>query len=313
MTSSESLRSRLEEISQFAHDASSMFGSQPYTLVVTDSSIELHALLEARSRRTDLDGRESLIASGSALYLLKLALRCNHVQPEVEFTPNSRQPGLLARLRITGKALPSVEENELFSILTTDPAKRGRADLGRTAPGFHPIKRAASEEGINLRYVEGGLLRSMTVDMLQVDDRLMYQSAAQCSDFRHWLGIAGLFVSSPSEMVRWTVTADELRQARIAHLPLTDGDFAVFCTRRDDEANWIKTGMALGHVRLGAIATGMATAVFNQPLQVPGMRARFARETGFCCFPQVILRITNACERQESGGREYETSGVGAR
>ncbi|HWA83651.1 MAG TPA: hypothetical protein VG820_09470, partial [Fimbriimonadaceae bacterium] len=67
---------------------------------------------------------------------------------------------------------------------------------------------------------------------------------------------------------------------------------AVLCTNHDDERNWLNTGQALGRLHLAASALGMKFSIFNQPLQVPGMRARFARETGFCNFPQVIVRIS---------------------
>jgi hypothetical protein len=292
----------LEGLSRYAFDAAELFGTRPWKLNVTDSSIEVFASVDQRLRRVDVDGRESLIAAGSAVFMLRLAMRCNHLQPEVEYTPNSRQPGLLARLRVVGRAIPSSDELELFSLLKSDKGESAtEPPLSAIAPGFHPLKKAASEEGVNLRYVEGGFLRGMTANMLQPEDRLLYQRPCDRDTFREWLGIETACVETAGEFVQWKVSADEMSQTQSESVPLTAGDFAVLCTRRDDEMNWLRTGMALAHLQLSAIVAGILITVFNQPLQVPGMRARFARETGFCSFPQVILRVLNLAGADDGG------------
>jgi hypothetical protein len=297
------MRGQLEHLSQYAFNAAELFGTRPWKLNVTESSIEVHAAVDQRVRKVDVDGRESLIAAGSAVFMLRLALRCHHLQAEVEYTPNSRQPGLLARLRVVGRAIPSSDELELFSLLKGDKGESAKEPpLSAIAPGFHPLKRAASSEGINLRYVEGGFLRSMTAEMLQVDDRLLYQREPDRDSFREWLGISSPCTNVAAEFVAWNVTAEDLGKARAPAQPLTAGEFAVLCTRRDDETNWLKTGMALGHIQLSALDGGAFVTVFNQPLQVPGMRARFARETGFCSFPQVVLRVANLASLSGSDG-----------
>lgn len=290
------VRKQLQEFGRYAEAAAELFGSHPWKLNVTDSSIEVFAALEPRLRKIDLDGREALITAGSAVFMLRLALKCHQLLAEVEYTPSSRQPGLLARLRVVGRVIPSAEEIELFSALTGE-----KAPSGEIAPGFHPLKKAASEEGITLRYVEGGLLRNMASDMLQAGDRLFYQRNSDRDVFREWLGVVGDCANSGTDLVTWHVTPDEIDQARRPIQPLTAGDFAVLCTRRDDETNWLKTGMALGHLQLAALASGILVTVFNQPLQVFGMRARFARETGFCSFPQVILRVLNVSDAASGG------------
>ncbi|MFI5386329.1 MAG: hypothetical protein ACHQ50_09435 [Fimbriimonadales bacterium] len=300
------LRDQLDYIARYAEIAPELFGTRPWTLRVTGTGIDVVASSPPRLRKVDFDGRESTIAIGAAVFLLRLALRCHLLDPEVQFTPDFKQPSLLARLTIVGRASPSPIELELFALLTGDKGETVPVPpLDVLAPDFQELEQAACQEGVLLRYIEDEFLRAMTASMLQPGDCLYYQREQDRDTFKAWLGIANTPTSQHSntslDFVAWTVSeqnrtefsseSDALKSAiRIPHSAIQYA-LAVLCTTHDDEGSWLQTGQALGRVHLLASALGMKLSAFNQPLQVPGMRARFARETGFCSFPQVVVQI----------------------
>lgn len=289
-----SLRDKLEYVARYAEYGPELFGSRPWKLAVTDSGIDVLTTPDPRLRKVDFDGRESIIAAGSAVFLLRLALRCHLLQPEIRYTRDFKQPSLLARLEIVGRANPSPVELELFSLLTGESGEAVRVPpIDVLAPDFQELVAAAREEGVRLRYVENEFLRSLTASMLQSGDKLYYQRDEERTAFRRWLGVRTECPAPSSDFIVWSVFPSEVAEfgaAAPAEAETTPA-VGVICTRRDDEQSWLNTGQALGRIQLLSLALGMRINVFNQPLQAPGMRARFARETGFCNFPQVVIQI----------------------
>lgn len=289
------LMDQLGYVLQYTESAAELFGTRPWNVSVAGDGIEVRLSCDPRLKKVDNDGRESVIAAGSAVFLLRLALRCHLMEPQLEFKPDYKQPNLLARLQIVGRATPSPEELELFSLLTGNKGEvPSSPPLDVLAPDFQYLRSAAAEEGASLRYVENEFLRTMTASMMQAGDHLHYHREQERAAFRAWLGVRSECEQGSSEFVNWFVFPKEIAE----FAPPTNAEarvqpaLAVLCTNHDDERNWLNTGQALGRLQLAATALGMQFAIFNQPLQVPGMRARFARETGFCNFPQVIVRVS---------------------
>ncbi len=286
------LRDRLKNVARYAEMAPSFYGTRPWELRFGDDAIELHSVSNNPLREVDIDGRESVIAAGSALFALRLAMRCHLIDVQVLYARDFREPSLLARLTAKGSTTPRPSEVELFSILTGGPGIPARNGL---AHDFRRLLATACSEGVVMRYLENRFLLEMTASMLQVGDRLHYQSSLERDEFKSWLGIESLGPRTPSndDFFDWTVSEDdwaEIGNGQPASLVSQDA-LAVICTQYEDEANWLNTGQALAHIHLAALAQGMKVKLFNQPLQVPGLRPRFSRETGFCNFPQVMFRV----------------------
>lgn len=291
-----SLREKLAYVAGYAESAPELFGVRPWSLVVTGSGIEVHLERSLRLKSADSDGRESTIAAGAALFFLRLALRCHLLESEIVHAHSLDERSLVARLTVVGRASPSPSELEMFAILTGEPGETiSVPPLDVLAPDLQEIGVAAREEGAVVRYVQNDFLRDATISMLQAGDLLHYHAEEQRNAFRSWLGVTWDQAprSGTSEFVTWEVASHELSEA-LHGSPHQSGALpaiAVICTDHDDEENWLKAGLALGHIHLLTSALGMCSTVFNQPLQVPGMRARFARETGFRNFPQVVVRV----------------------
>jgi hypothetical protein len=220
------------------------------------------------------------------------------LEPEISYTPDYRDPSLLARIDISGKAVPTPAELRLLSTIDGGSYEPAQA----FAAGLESLESAACEEGARFRFVENSFLREITASMLQLGDRLLYQKGEELEEFRTWLGSKGACAAELGDFVTWTVSADDLVDISSPSLNAFNAGaaMAVLCTKHDDERSWLNTGQALGRVHLVASALGMNLTVFNQPLQVPGVRARFARETGFCNFPQVVVRIATAASFEDA-------------
>jgi hypothetical protein len=285
----------LTAIASFAHSGPELFGRRPWRLVVVDNSIEVHTDLDTRLKQIDADSREAIIATGAAIYFIRLAMRCHELAPKVLYRPDHSSQTLLARITAEGPATPSAEDIELFSVLTgPSTASSTTSPLHAISPDLQWLAFGACEEGVKLRCIENESLRSMTASMLQPGDKLFFNTAEECDDLRIWLGLDRLSQPPSGGLVAWSLSASEVGQFR--EVGMEDASTAVLCSNHENVGDWINSGQALGRVCLIGAALGMNVAVFNQPLQVPGMRARFARETGFCSFPQVILRVSYTTE-----------------
>src|SRR5512142_2991515 len=101
------LRTQLAEVVGCMESAPAIQGTRPWRLAVAEDTIEVHVTPDQRVRKVDPDSRESTIATGSAVSLLRRALRCHLLQPEVRYIRDFKQPSLLARLHIVGRAFVS--------------------------------------------------------------------------------------------------------------------------------------------------------------------------------------------------------------
>jgi hypothetical protein len=217
-------------------------------------------------------------------------MRCHLLEPRVDYTPDFKQPTLLARLVIVGRTTPSPSELQMFSILGEEGKTHRTPRLNALPCESQALQSEAGEQGICLRFVENAFLRGITTSMLQTGDRMYFQRECECEDLRSWLGLRSAYSAQAGNFVTWQVSAAEAASFGRTEIEQPPA-LAVLCTKHDDVRDWLDTGQALARVQLRALSLGLSLAVFNQPLQVPGMRARFARETGFCNFPQVVVRL----------------------
>lgn len=270
----------LESIAHYAGLGPDLFGIKPWKLRSDDGVFEFRIAPSPRMQRVDPEQRESHIAIGAALYLLRLALRCHGIGARCTYAPDFREPELVSRLIPEGSILPTEEEQSLFAVLAGGPVHHASAAHDLWQPDDLACVRTVAQEE----------LRELTRSMLQPGDVLPYHRASDRSEFKDWLGVRcdGEEPEDQQDLLFWSVGKHDLFDAA----PQPAGDpLGVLCTRHDDGASWLDCGQALAKLHLRAGAAGRGLALFNQPLQVPGVRARFARETGFRCFPQAVIRL----------------------
>ena len=98
----------------------------------------------------------------------------------------------------------------------------------------------------------------------------------------HWLGslLFGFAATARSESARYA------RQVRSA------SGIAVFVSERNDRAAWLEAGRAYQRFALQATALGLRNAFVNPPVEVPALRAQFARWLGVgSARPDFVVRF----------------------
>jgi hypothetical protein len=298
---------RLSGLIGYAVQAPSIVNSQPWKFVIRDGGIDVYADKTRQLLVADPDGREMTISVGSAIYLLKLAMRCHLMEPDLRYLPENGRPDLLARIVPAGDASPNTDELHLFDqTFRRHTASGALEDIEPSQNEIAALTRAAEEEGVRLRWIGSDHLRAKVVEIVHDANALLFQGEQYREEFASWMrsnqsnaedGIPGYAdghgsvaaAVAPAIVKSFDVSEALARQERrrASEAP----ELAVVTTRTDEVGDWLDAGQALCHLQLKAAELKIVTAPFNQPLEVPGLRLALSRETGFCAYPQALLRI----------------------
>ena len=299
-------REQLRHLVGYAVLAPSAHNSQPWRFRVTEAGIELHADRDRALPVSDPDGRELAISCGAALFFLRTAVRRFGHMDRVHLLPDPAKPDLLALVSRGEEARASGEVLRLFRAIRERRTHRPpfeQREVG--APDLAALREAAEDEGGWLRPV-GGALREEVAGLVEQADHVQYADGAFRRELAGWirpsagaahdgipayaLGIPDLLAPlGPALMGRLNLGGmrggSDRRAAQDAPM------LAVLGTEGDRRSDWLNAGQALGRVLLAGRTRGLYAAFLNQPVQVPGLRARLREMTGREGWPQLILRM----------------------
>ncbi len=308
------LAAKLEYLVQLATLAPSIYNTRPWKFSIVENGIDLYADRSRQLAIADPEGRELAISLGAALYILRLGLRRHGMQATLDYLPSSKHPDLFARITCKGSCDADAKDFELYDqILLRHNASGKMEPVQLVARESIFLRDAACREHVNLAWIQETYLRTLVAEMVREGDRLHFHNASYRQEFARWMrwngsdqtdevsGQALGYGSIAAGVAPWLVRHFDVgRYMAVQDSALIDSApmLGVFCTPLDDVPNWLNTGQALCRLELRAAAMGLVCSVFNQPLQVPGLRARFAREYRFCAFPQAFIRVGLGPESQ---------------
>lgn len=287
--------------------APSIFNTQPWKFEVDENGVDVYADRTRQLVVADPEGRELAISIGAAVYILRLGMKAHGMRPLVDYKPDHSKPDLLARVTCQGVTDIDGESQSLFDEVGLRQTATGQMD---SAPidleELKSLRNATQDEHVRFEWIKDVSLRGMVVEMVREGDRLLFHDQKYREEFAAWMRPNGAtqFDGVPGEAMGYGDIAAGAAPWIVKHFDVgafmasQDSEYAenapslgVFCTKHDDLANWLDTGQALCHFELLASHYGLVCSVFNQPMQVVGLRARFAREHGFCAFPQAFIRV----------------------
>jgi hypothetical protein len=288
--------------------APSSHNTQPWNFLISDNEVLLCADRSRSLPVIDPYDRELVISCGAALFNLRVAFARFAVPTQIHLLPQPSDPDILARIAFApGAAIPP----GLAALLEAVPRRR----TNRLAfvdepppPGLDDkLRAAAAQEGVDATILRAEPDRGRVAALISEADRMQFADPHFRRELASWIhpsrrddgmpafsqGMAPLVDAATPIAAMVIRTFDVGHGVAAAHEQLARGSpmLAVLATRTDDQEAWLATGQALERLLLVATDAGLCASYLNQPIEVPGLRARLAQDLATARYPQLILRI----------------------
>jgi hypothetical protein len=260
--------------------APSVYRTEPWRLVLTDESLEIHADWQRQLHVLDPRGRQLVISCGSALLNARAALASADCPATVERFPEQVEHDLLARITLS----PGSAKDQALRYLDEAIDQPQATGPNHSTAEFVPptpadLRDVAKAHAVELRVVvkpEHLLLARM----LCRQSVLQQESDPACqAELRAWRTLP------PG--------SDGPRQEQT---------MVILGTRHDTQPDWLRTGEALQHVvlqsRLAYGARPMTHVIEN-----PRIREELRSGLGLDVHPQVLLQLGPPWSRPPSRRR----------
>lgn len=280
--------------------APSIYNTQPWLFLLSESSVDVYADNRRRLLRVDPTGRELHVSLGAAVFNLRIALVARGFHVQSLLFPESRDRRLVARLRVIGHLNSSPSSQRLLAAIAHRRTSR-RPFTKAPPPGLlEELAGAARAEGATLELLDRRE-REALFSLIRTAETQLQQDPEYVAELAQW--------TTDSDHRRDGVHASQFG-VHSAHGAVPMRDFtvgrpgtpqvtepyeaepvvAVLTTHGDDPEHWVRAGMALERVLLEAAAAGLATSFMTQPLEIPELRDLYD-ERWLLQATQMILRI----------------------
>ena len=297
---------RLRFAVRYAVLAPSSHNTQPWLFHVRDNHVDVIADRTRALPVADPDDRELVISCGAALHHLRTALAAFGEAITVELLPGGGVNDTLARVVLDDRTEP----NPLAAARIEGAGKRATTRFPFVAKPVAPemiddLRLAAESQGAHVTLVTDDR-RHVLAELVAEGDRAQMKDKSFRRELASWLhgnrsrhrdGMPGYaqgygdVVASlgPFVMRRFDIGA---RQAA-KDAELVDGSplLIVLASDTDEIRDWIHVGEALSALLLEAQMLGLSASFLNQPIELPSLRERLARDFTSGALPQLLLRI----------------------
>ncbi len=293
---------------RYAALSCSTYNTQPWRFHISGNILKLYADRRYGLPVIDPDDRELEIACGSALFVLRLAIRCFGYSETTELLPDPDNPDCLARVRL-GTLSDYADDNDsaLLEVVPRRHANRRPFDNRKPVPdrALHMLKSAAIQENGWLhvcmepeREFVGRLI--VEGDHIQIGDKHFRREMALWADTGRAATGDGMpqyertysdIMNSLSQFV-YRRFEDKNGQV-VSNEELLDGTpvLAIVGAQAGGATERIMVGQALMRVLLTAQTQGLAFSFLSQPCEVPELRLRLHDEFSALGRAHIILRL----------------------
>jgi hypothetical protein len=295
-------RPQVEQVIAAAIAAPSVLNTQPWRFHAHDDVIDVHAIPSRGLPAVDPSAREAHISCGAALLNLRLAIAAAGRTPIVRLLPDPENRAHVARVRVGGPMTQSPDERRLADAI---PHRRtSRQAFSNDPVRMHVIDAlvtAADLEGARLKVVppwrrdiviqavhEANIAQQADARVSEEVDRWTLQRTESESGIpQEALGPSPENADAVFRDLAFGRPVDGRPSAEFEHEPL----LAVILTVTDDQAGWLRAGLALEHVLLTATVNHVSTGLLTSPLEVSSLRRLLVDEVASRGHPQVLLRL----------------------
>lgn len=298
MTTPDSATTR--ELVRLACQAPSIHNTQPWSWVVSDDTLELHAATGRHLKHTDPDGRDLVVSCGAALHQLVVAAAGNGWSCDVERLPVPNNRNHLASVTFDSHVTDAVDTALLRAI-----AQR-RTDRRQVSSWEVPRARLAQFVDIAAQF---GVVASVQPSGSDTLVRRLLREASELHDadeacraeLLHWTrpfardeGVPLRNLLTPSAAIKGDGTrfpagslSDDHEESASAH-----PSWIVLATASDDRLSWLRVGEALDAIWLACTVAGLSVVPFSEPIEVESTRSVLKQDMlNGSCLPQLLIRV----------------------
>ncbi|PJZ43010.1 hypothetical protein CH370_00820 [Leptospira kmetyi] len=296
------------ELIRYAILAPSSHNSQPWKFSMEDNTIRIFPDLSRRLPFVDPQDRELYISIGCALENLVVAAKALGFESQIESFPKN-EPKECIRIRLL-KSKP-VLNDPLFLAIPKRQSTRNEYD-GKPVPS-EDLKRLELDSKHSLvrtvLFTDQNRMNPL-VEWIREGDRLQIAEEGYVVELKQWIrfnenealrkgdGLLTLCNGGPS-IPTWVgnilfslVLSGPSQAEADAKLARSSSGFVVFVSEKDDRNDWIETGRSFERWALAATSKNIKCAFFNQPIEVPSIRAQLQTHLNVGKnFPQLVARF----------------------
>ncbi|MFJ8916437.1 nitroreductase [Amycolatopsis sp. NPDC102389] len=280
--------SEVEVLARAVIRAPSVHNIQPWSLALPGMRAELTERADPSASEHDPAGRDRLISCGAALENLVLAVRALGWATEVELPPG-RGP-LVAVVRTSGREPPSGRELHAYAAISRRRSHhRPFAAIPVSSSMLAPVI-GRLPRGVGCRVLHAGEKDVLAVLLDQSAETTQSRDGIR-RELAEWAcGVDDGLVRPGYDKVGlpWARLVPDVRTlARRSDAE----SILMFCTKEDDRAGRLKTGVAMQQSWLAAVDGGLAASVLTRLLHEEPVRERMAAELKLPGRPQLIMRL----------------------
>lgn len=295
----------IAELIRIAALAANGHNTQPWKFRVDDATVTILPDLARRTEVVDPDDHHLYVSLGCAAENLVISARAHGRASEVRVNGSSDATIEIALQSGTAQASP------LYSAIPLRQSTRSSYDGQPVSPtDLEVLKSTAKEEGVSVEIFTEPRDREAVLELVVAGNSAQMDDPAFVAELRQWLRFSpsqamsakdGLFSACSGNPVvpGWMggpvfsmfFTKSSENDKYRDHIRSSAG-IAVFVGDREDPEHWIKVGRSFQRFALQATALGIRNAHINQPVEVPSVRAEFARWLGVPdARPDLVVRF----------------------
>jgi hypothetical protein len=298
---------QLEFLLGYAILAPSPCNTQPWLFRINAMDVELFADRRRTLCVRDPEGRELTVSCGAALFNLRVATEYFGHLYKIETLPDPSNPDLLARFHLGLQGETSSEDILLFYAVPQRRTNR-QAFYDKPVPEtvLNALETAAWKCGAWLHVIRDESTRLALAELVAEADRRLWGDRRFRVELARWsrakpeerpdglpvttFGIKGWLSFAGPTLIQ-TFNRGKVQAATDREIVLHSPALAVLGTERDDVHAWLCAGQALQRLLLGARSEEVWASFFNQPIEVPDLRAQLAAAIGRDGYPQALFRL----------------------
>lgn len=293
----------MAELVRYATLAANSHNTQPWRFAATENAVTILPDFARRTPVVDPDDHHLFVSLGCAAENLSIAAEARGRRATVGFDPAGN--GSVAIALEPGPAA----ETPLFVAIPERQCTRSEFD-GRPVPAadLAQIEEAARVDGVDIVMIADPSRMAAVLDYVVSGNTRQVEDPAFVAELTQWLRFNaadaaetrdGLYSAasgnptSPAWLGRlifpWIFSAGSENDRYSRQIRSSPG-IAIFVAREEGKAGWVSVGRSYQRFALQATALGVRNAFVNQPVEVPEVRAEFAKWLGLGRRPDLVVR-----------------------